>query len=212
MVSGKIPGTFSVAAQSDKVCEKTEDLDLAREAVAGSKAAFEKIVTRHQAALYRLAFRFFNNEEDSLDAVQEVYIKAYKALPGFEGRSSLKTWLYRIATNTFMTLAKEKGRRKKTILESIIDWFSRTPVPDPAKTVVHREYQEELQEAIQRKMEKIPEVYRLPLILKDFENKPLEEISEILEIPEGTVKSRINRGRRLLQEVLEPFFRERSVL
>lgn len=203
-------GTFSEKLQSEDVNPEIQNYELAREAAGGSKRAFEKIVGTYEDMVYRLAFRFFGNEEDSLDAVQEVFVKAYRAIGSFEGRSSLKTWLYRIASNTCLTLAEEKKRRKKSFLQSIVDWFSQTPVADPAKTVIHREYQMALQQAIADKIAKIPEFYRLPVILKDLEGKTLEEIADILEIKEGTVKSRINRGRKMLQEALEPFFKERA--
>jgi RNA polymerase sigma-70 factor (ECF subfamily) len=205
----KKTGTFPAVPESEAVQESRIDLELAKRAAAGSRTAFEKIVERHQDMIYRLAYRFFSNEEDRLDAVQEVFVKAYRAIGRFEGRSSLKTWLYRVASNTFLTLAKEKTRRKKSLLESILDWFSQPSPPDPAQEVVEREYQVELQKAIADKLQRVPEVYRLPVILKDFEGRSLEEIGTILEIPEGTVKSRINRGRRILQEALEPLVKER---
>jgi len=206
----KKAGTFSQFDVSEEMCDHSRDIELVSQAIAGSKTAFEQIVAEHQGYMYKLAFRFFNNEEDTLDAVQEIFLKAFRSLRSFEGRSSLRTWLYRIASNTCMTLAKNRNRAQKSLIQSILDWFSTPPPPDPAKTVIRKEYQVELQKAINDKLAKIPEVYRLPLILKDLEGKSLEEISEILEIPDGTVKSRINRGRRLLQESLEPFFRERA--
>ena len=197
---------------SEELNPEIRDLNLAREAASGSRKAFDKLVTIHQQSIYRLAYRFFNNEEDTLDAVQEIFIRVFKAVRSFEGRSKFKTWIYRIAVNTCTTLAKDKSRSKKSFFQSIIDWFSRAPHPDPAKEVINREYQTELQTAITRRISKIPEVYRLPLILKDLEGKSLEEIGEILDLKEGTVKSRINRGRRMLQEALEPFFKERGDL
>lgn len=202
----KTIGTFSPQTLSVEVEVDNED-ELVSLACSGSQRAFERLVRKYQDMVYRLAFRFFGNQEDALDAAQEVYLKAFRGIKSFQGRSSFKTWIYRITSNTCLTISEEKQKQKKSIIKSIFDWFSRPPVSDPAKTVVDREYQMELQKAIQEKIAKIPEVYRLPVILKDIEGKSLEEISEILEIKEGTVKSRINRGRRLLQESLEPFYR-----
>lgn len=167
-------------------------------------------MARYQDMVFRLAYRFFANEEDAMDVTQEVFLKAFRSLKNFEGRSSFKTWLYRIASNTCLTVSQERQKQKKSFLSLIVDWFTRPGTPDPGKILEEEEYQRELQEAIREKIARIPDVYRLPVILKDIEGKSLDEISEILELKEGTVKSRINRGRKLLQEALEPFYRGRS--
>ena len=179
-------------------------------AAGGSRRAFDQLTARYHDMVFRLAYRFFANEEDALDVTQEVFLKAYRSIKNFEGRSSFKTWIYRIASNTCLTMAQERQKQKKSFLSLIVDWFTQPGSPDPVKVIVEEEYQRELQSAIQEKIAKIPEVYRLPVILKDVEGKSLDEIGEILDLKEGTVKSRINRGRRLLQEALEPFYRGRS--
>ena len=210
-------GTAVALEKSELLDDRENDLrpeadaDLATRAGRGDPRAFDEVVRRFHQNVYRVCFRFFRSEEDAMDATQEVFLKAYRAIGRFEGRSSLKTWLYRIATNTCLSLAEEKKRAKKTMLGAVLDWFTAPPADDPGESVVEKEYRRELGLVIQERIARIPEVYRIPVILRDLEALSMEEISQILEIPEGTVKSRINRGRRLLQEGLEPFLNERRV-
>ena len=209
----KISGT-SPSADESKGNENgaSDDPFLVERARKGSRSAFDELVKRHQAQVYRLAFRFFYDPEEAMDATQEVFLKAYRALPGFEGRSSFKTWLFRITSNACMNLSQAKARRKKSLMQSVLDWFSRVPPTDPSAVVVENESREELQKAVQQKIARLPEVYRVPVILRDIEGMSLDRIGHILEIPDGTVKSRINRGRRLLQDSLEGFFLRRNDL
>ncbi len=186
---------------------------LIRQAARGDRIAFEELVSRYQSQVYRVCYRFFNDPDEAMDATQEVFLKAFRSIGRFEGRSSFKTWIYRIATNTCLSITEERKRRQKGLLEAILGWFSPdTHHPDPAETAVEREYGRQLQQVIQEKVSRIPEIYRIPVILKDMEGHSLEEIARILEVPEGTVKSRLNRGRKLLQEALEPFLEERRTV
>ncbi|MEW6712068.1 MAG: sigma-70 family RNA polymerase sigma factor, partial [Candidatus Riflebacteria bacterium] len=155
-------------------------------------------------------YRFFNDENDAMDATQEVFIKIYRALPGFEGRSSLKTWIYRIASNTCITMAEKRRREKDGLLQTIINWWSDRNVETPEEELIDNETRQLNQKMVAEKLEKLPETYRMPVILKDIEGLSLEKISEILEVPVGTVKSRINRGRRMLQESLQLYYQRSS--
>lgn len=210
MVSAKeIPGTSSTSGVSTEVGGYDEESEWLQRAIAGHRPSFDRIVQLYHGPVYRVAFRFFNNPEDALDATQEIFLRAWRAIKGFEGRSSLKTWLFRIASNTCTTLAQERARRQKSFLQAVLDWFSLSPAPDPGQSVVEQEHRQELQRIVQEKVAKLPEVYRMPVILRDLEGMSLEAIGEVLNLKEGTVKSRINRGRRLLQESLEPFVQGR---
>lgn len=206
-----IPGTLEPPSRSiDFENEKGEEELLIRRAIVGHRPSFDRLVARYHSAVYRVAYRFFNNSEDACDATQEVFLKAWRAIGTFEGRSSFKTWILRIAGNTCITLSQSRSRQKKSVLESIIDWFSQRPADDPADIVVEQEYQSELRRAIERNLARLPEAYRMPVILRDMEGYSHDQIADVLELKEGTVKSRINRGRRLLQEALEPLLRQRS--
>ncbi len=176
----------------------------------GDNKAFDQLVSRFEKGIYRLCYRFFNNEEDAMDATQEIFIKIYRALPTFEGRSSLKTWIYRIASNTCITLSDRRKREKEGLLQTILNWWSDRTVETPEEEVVDNEIRRMNQKMVAEKLEQLPETYRMPVILKDIEGFSLEKISEILDIPLGTAKSRINRGRRMLQESLQLYYQRSS--
>lgn len=167
--------------------------------------AFAQLVSTYEKNVYRLCFRFFSDENDALDATQEVFIKIYKAIGRFEGRSSLKTWIYRIASNTCLTIVDKKKKEKEGLLQSILNWWA-TPSPEtPEEEILDRETKILNQKIVAEKIASLPDAYRMPVIFKDMEGLSLEKISEIMEIPVGTVKSRINRGRRILQENLQAY-------
>ncbi|MFZ5949064.1 MAG: sigma-70 family RNA polymerase sigma factor [Candidatus Rifleibacteriota bacterium] len=200
-------GTISSAQESVLVDRQIELVNRCRR---GDKKAFAELVAEFEKGVYRLCYRFFNDENDAMDATQEVFIKIYRALPGFEGRSSLKTWIYRIASNTCITIAEKRRREKDGLLQTIINWWSDRNVETPEEEFIDNETRQLNQKMVAEKLEKLPETYRMPVILKDIEGLSLEKISEILEVPVGTVKSRINRGRRMLQESLQLYYQRSS--
>jgi RNA polymerase sigma-70 factor (ECF subfamily) len=186
--------------------EKNEENIIIQKAKAGNKRAFEQIVLEFEKSVYKFCFRFFGNEEDAMDVTQEVFIKVYRALPNFEGRSSLKTWLYRIASNTCLTLASKKKKEKESFLKSIVKWWTEDKSETPETLSIEQENREQIKRIVNQKISKLSENYRIPLILKDIEGMPIDRIAEVLDIPSGTVKSRINRGRKQLQESLQAFY------
>ncbi len=187
--------------------KKTEDAEscLLEDIRRGDQRAFARLVSMHEKSVYRICFRFFDDENEASDAAQEVFLKVFKSIARFEGRSSLKTWIYRIAANTCITIAEKKKREKEGLLQTMIHWWNSLKQDSPEDEILDREVRQLNQQIVSEKVAKLPESYRMPVILKDIEGLPLEKISEVLEIPVGTVKSRINRGRRLLQESLQAY-------
>lgn len=180
---------------------------LVERAKAGNKKALEAIVVEYEKQIFSFCFRFFGNEEDAMDATQEVFIKIYRSLKNFEERSSLKTWIYRIASNTCITLSRAKKREKVGVLNSIINWWMREDsVNSPEEVVLEHEKKSITKHIVQEKLSLIQDVYRIPVIMKDVNGMSLDEISNILDVPKGTVKSRLSRGRRILQEKLRPYY------
>lgn len=175
----------------------------------GDKSAFDKIVMQYEKDVYRICFRFFQNNEDALDATQESFVKVFRNLCKFEGRSSFKTWLYRISSNVCLTISQKKKREKEGLLEVISDWFSGFMQKNPEEEAIDELTGSFDKKAVEKAISGLPENYRMPVILKDIEGMPMEKISDILEIPVGTVKSRLNRGRALLHENLEDYVKER---
>jgi len=202
-------GTFVLKTESN-ITEGAELEALVERFKRGDKKAFDQLVSQFEKGVYRLCYRFFNNEEDAMDATQEIFIKIYRALPNFEGRSSLKTWIYRIASNTCITISDRRKREKEGLLQTIINWWSDRTVETPEEEVVDNEIRRMNQKMVSEKLEQLPETYRMPVILKDIEGFSLEKICEILDIPLGTAKSRINRGRRMLKESLQLYYQRSS--
>lgn len=200
----KNSGTIS-CEQMSKVNEEANDDHLLEEIRRGSQKAFARLVSLYEKSVYRLCYRFFADESDSFDATQEVFIKVYRSIGKFEGRSSLKTWIYRIAANTCISISEKKKREKDGLLQTMLYWWSSVKDSTPEEEVLEREVKALNQKIVSEKVAILPETYRMPVILKDIEGLPLEKIAEILEIPMGTVKSRISRGRRLLQESLQAY-------
>lgn len=192
-----------------KQIEKQVEAELIERIRRGDQNAFAKLVSLYEKSVYRICWRFFMNEEDALDAVQEVFIKVYRAINRFEGRSSFKTWVYRIASNTCISLAEKKKREKEGLLQTFMTWWSDSTQETPEEEVLDREIRDLNKKVVAEKVAALPEAYRMPVILKDMEGMPLEKIAEILEVPLGTVKSRINRGRRILQGSLQAYVQGR---
>lgn len=173
----------------------------------GDKKAFDEIVSLYEKTVYRICHRFFYNEEDAIDATQDVFIKVYRNIDKFERRSSFSTWLYRIAANTCFTISEKKKKEKEGFLQMIMGWWNSFSEHTPEEYILDEEEREFNKKIVGENVAKLPELYRIPLILKDMEGMPIEKISEVLEIPVGTVKSRLNRGRAMLHEKLESFMK-----
>jgi RNA polymerase sigma-70 factor (ECF subfamily) len=159
--------------------------------------AFEKLVQKHLAGMRRLLYGLFNgNREDMEDAEQEVLLSLFRSLPGFRGDSSFKTYLYRLCRNRSIDMLR-KRRRDRRIIE-----FARKNRPpqgeDPEELVLNREKREEILQDLQS----LDKEERTLVILKDIEGMSVRELSDIMGIPEGTVKSRLHRTRGKLVEMI----------
>lgn len=168
----------------------------------GDKQAFNELVSLYEKSVYRISHRFFYNEDDALDATQDVFLKVYRNLDKFEGKSSFNTWLYRITTNTCLTISEKKKKEKEGLLQIVMGWWNSFSQTTPEEKVIDNEERTFNQKLIGENIAKLPEIYRIPLILKDMEGMAMEKISEVLDVPLGTVKSRLNRGRAMLHDKL----------
>ncbi len=185
----------------------TGDEDLVDAARAGDRGAFDKLALRHQDRLYNAVKRMSGDAADAADITQGALLRAWTGLSTFDGRARFSTWLFRIAVNlTFAERRRGRGRR----MYSLHDTNGHAPVAhdvsaDPRETAVDRTLtQRELQESIARALARVPEEFRAPLVLRDLEGLDYAAISEVLDVPIGTVKSRIFRGRMLLRDLLAP--------
>jgi RNA polymerase sigma-70 factor (ECF subfamily) len=182
----------------------SEDFILIERFQKGDASAFGEIVLKYQDKIYNLCRHMLWNAEDAEDAAQDVFLKAYQALPKFQPEASLYTWLYRIATNTcidykkkplFESLFGDSGNGEKLIHDRASD------APSPEKLYQSKQIDEALQESLGKLSPKL----RAIIILKEIEELSYEEISETLEISMGTVKSRIARAREELQKLMKKF-------
>ena len=182
--------------------DKPTDADLVLRAQRGEAAALSELVIRYQDRVYNTCYRMCRNHADALDLTQTTFVRALEALPRFEIRASFFTWLYRIAVN--LTLSQRRAQRRPMLRLHGPDEEDRPLEPaaaegDPAADVEQQELRERLEEALAQ----LDAEYRAAVILRDVEGLDYAAIAEILEVPTGTVKSRIFRGRMMLRELLE---------
>jgi RNA polymerase sigma-70 factor (ECF subfamily) len=182
------------------------DLDLLR---SGDKAAFTQVVEQYADSLYNLALKLLGNPQEAEDALQETFLNAYKAIDKFEGRSSLNTWLYRIAYNTAL-MRRRKQRAATVSLDAPYTLDDGQAIPRqffdwcclPERDLLSGEALEVMDEAIQGLSESLRPVF----VLRDIEGLSTSETGEVLDLSESAVKSRLHRARLLLREELSAYF------
>jgi RNA polymerase sigma-70 factor, ECF subfamily len=165
------------------------DGPLVSRAQKGDRWAFEQLVDRHQHRLFTLAARLLGSSEDAGDAVQEAFIRAWLGLPSFRGGARFSTWLHRICVNA---VHDQRAKARRTEPSPDID------PTDPRDAFAQQELSRELQQALNS----LEEEYRTAVVLCDVLGCSYAEIAELSGVPEGTVKSRIFRGRAQLAEIL----------
>lgn len=179
-----------------------KEIDLIKKAAKGDPDAFEALMLQYQTPVYNLCFRILGNPEDAADMTQETFLKAWKNLEGFHMESSLSTWLYRLANNCCLDLLRSK-KRKPTI--SIvredeegeeIAYDPIDPAPQPDEALIQKEEKQLLRDALQS----LDQQQRAILTLRVVNDMSYEDISNVLQIKEGTVKSRLARARENLRK------------
>jgi RNA polymerase sigma-70 factor (ECF subfamily) len=182
------------------------------------QAQFAEQAMEHMPSLYNAALRMTRNPADAEDLVQETYLKAYRGFGGFQEGTNLKAWLYRILTNTFINSYRSKKRRpEETDIEDVEDLYLYRRLGGLEAAASGRSAEEEVLEhftddEVKEALEALPEQFRMAVLLGDVEGFSYKEIAQILDIPIGTVMSRLHRGRRALQKRLYEFGRERGLV
>ncbi len=176
--------------------------NLIKQAKSGEVQAFEELVAQYEKTIYNIAYRYFANEHDAVDAMQEVFIKIYRSISGFQEQSSFRTWIYRITVNTCLDLLKKNRRIQVVSIEEEKNSGLEQQLADsngePEQALEQKELRKSVEEAV---MSLRPE-YRGAVALRFAAGLTYAEIAEVLGIDEGTVKSRISRGRRKVCEIL----------
>lgn len=170
----------------------------------GDPASFEPLVLDNQKNVYNLALRMTNNAEDALDISQEVFIKAYASLASFRGESRLGFWLYRLTYNMCIDLRRKKKRENSTSITYVDDSGEENDleIPDLRQLPEDEAERSELRQAIRDAMDSLSPEHRNMLLLREISGMSYTEIAQVLDLNEGTVKSRLARARIKLAEIL----------
>lgn len=199
----------SLSGQGETPQRKEFSLDALR---SRDRAEFARLVDAYSDMIYRLAVRMLDNSQDAEDVLQETFLKAYRYLPAFDGRSSLSTWLYRIAVNEALMLLRKHRRAPMSIDEpsevdgeeqeplQIVDWCCM-----PEEELISSEARQYLDRAV----EQLPPGLRVVFLLRDIEGLSTQETAEALNLSETAVKTRLSRARLRLRESLSAYYAER---
>ncbi len=183
------------------------DQQLVERVQRGDKAAFDLLVVKYQRKIFRLLSRLIRDTAEIEDVAQEAFVKAYRALPNFRGDSAFYTWLYRIAINTAKNYLVSQGRRAPTSTQADVedaetfdDGDHLRDLNTPDSMLVTKQ----VAEAVNRAIDQLPEDLRTAIVLRELEGLSYEEISESMQCPIGTVRSRIFRAREAIALELRP--------
>jgi RNA polymerase sigma-70 factor (ECF subfamily) len=183
--------------------EEEEEL-LVDRARAGDRGAFEELIRRHADRLYAVILRFVADRERAQEVTQETFLRAWRGIGRFEGRSRFFTWLYRIGINE----AKRRAARKPADEVASLDDELIPDAPDWSKAPEARMEQSDLRRVLEDSIRALPIEYRTPVILRDVEGLSTEEAAEIMELSEAAFKSRLHRARLVLRRTLDEYFLE----
>ncbi|MET0883981.1 MAG: sigma-70 family RNA polymerase sigma factor [Acidimicrobiales bacterium] len=179
------------------------------------QATFEDDALQFAPQLYTAALRMTRNPSDAEDLVQETYLRAYRAYETFTAGTNLKAWLYRILTNTYINRYRQNQRRPSEVeLGELQDLYLYRRVGEASGATISAEdeaLEQFVDSDIRRALEELPEHFRMPVLLADVEGFHYKEIAEIMDIPIGTVMSRLHRGRKALQQKLWKVAEERGI-
>jgi RNA polymerase sigma-70 factor (ECF subfamily) len=182
------------------------------------QADFERDAMQYTRQLYSAAMRMTRNPSDAEDLVQETFLKAYRAYHTFQEGTNLKAWLYRILTNTYINKYRKESRRPSEVdLGSVEDLYlyrrlGSEESAEAARTTEDRVLEGLVESDIKKAVEDLPENFRIPVLLADLEGFSYKEIAEILDIPIGTVMSRLHRGRKAMQKSLWEYAMKRGLV
>ncbi|MFO0965660.1 MAG: RNA polymerase sigma factor [Gemmataceae bacterium] len=183
------------------------DEQLLRQAAAGCSQALEELFRRYRSVAYRVAYRLLGNEADALDAVQEAFVKALTHLPGFQGRSSFKTWLLRVVSNAAMDLGRQRGRREALSLHALASGLREEMEPAVAAESSRELERQDLRRKLTQALDHLPAAQRHTFVLHAEADLSYREVADVLGISIGTVMSRLYYARQKLRSYLEPWTR-----
>lgn len=172
----------------------------------GDRTAMCELISRYERKTYNLAYRLMGNHADASDAAQEALVRVYTRIHNFRGDSAFSTWLFRVVTNTCLDELRRRGRLRHASLDTPLPTDEGTlsrHAPLEEDTPTERAERQEVQAAVQRAIARLPEDYRLVVVMRDLHDYSYHEIAAILGTSLGTIKSRLHRARHALRLILK---------
>lgn len=195
--------------------DRTHDRQLIRRLQTGDEEAVRELADRYSHRIFQMALRHMKNREDAEEVTQDVLLKVYRKIDKFRGDAALSSWIYRITFNTSMSRLRTHRAERAAEAERDRTRFARTeetgeaPTPrqpaDWSRMPDEELLRRQLREAVASALPQLPEIYRVPVVLRDIEGLSTEEASTRLRVKDQTLKSRLHRGRVLLRKQLESF-------
>ena len=179
------------------------------------RSAFADEAMQYAPQLYSAALRMTRNASDAEDLVQETFLKAYRSFAGFQEGTNLRAWLFRILTNPYINVYRAKQRRPiETDLDDVEDLYMYRRIgalQSSSRSAEDQMFDLFTDDEVKQSLEELPENFRLPVLLADVEGFAYKEIAEILDVPIGTVMSRLHRGRKAMQKRLFDYAQARGL-
>ena len=202
--------TIASLRNEDERARLSDDGCLLERVRAGDERACEALVRQHGGRLLAVARRFLRTEEDSADAVQDAFLSAFRSLGGFEGNSTLGTWLHRIVVNVCLMRLRARSRSREVRIDDLLPTFDETghhshPIRAWEDDALGRLARAETRAHVRACIDRLPDPYREVLVLRDIEELDTEQTAQHLGINPGAVKTRLHRARQALRTLLEPF-------
>lgn len=188
--------------------ETTNDEQIVERALLGDADAFGEIVRRWERRIYALAYGMLGREEEARDATQETFLAAFRNLRGFRGEARVSSWLHRIAVNQCITRQRRARVRPETALEEEAERDAAAFTIAAHESPARRAESRERTQAVRRAVAALPPELRQVLVMKEFEEMTFQEIAQILELPQSTVKSRLYTALKQLRLRLENHYAE----
>jgi RNA polymerase sigma-70 factor, ECF subfamily len=216
-----LAGATTLGDLASAIGARAEEASVVAELKAGSEEAYAWLITQYHQPIYSLVYRILNDPADAADTTQEVFVKVFRGMQRFNGESSLKTWMYRIAVHEasnhrrwwFRHKAKETSVEPADSGETSDNgpgFALKDTLVDGRGTPFDNAVQEEIRARVEEELKQVQEPYRTTVILRDIEELSYEEIAEVTETSLGTVKSRLMRGREALKKRLEQYMQQSS--
>src|SRR6202795_4372144 len=207
-------GATTLADFASAIGARSAESAVIAELKAGSEEAYSWLIGEFHQPIYGLIYRIVNDPSDAADTTQEVFLKVFRGMKQFQGESSLKTWIYRIALHEAANRRRWWFRHKaqETPIDPVAagecEYSGEDPLVDRGESPFEKVAHTQVRAAGEQALQQVPEPYRTALILRDLEEMSYEEVAEVLQISPGTVKSRITRGRDALRKRLTGYVRE----